>query len=104
MRDFFIGLIYENGAPSRTGLIAIIVALVPFLIWEVVTVYLVAAGKTWPHYEAMTAGVFGTSAAGSGVLAYNKYTNSRFNSMEFQPPVKGIPSSIPSEQRNERTV
>lgn len=90
MRDFFVGLIYENGSPSRTGLIAMVIALVPFLIWDAVTIYLVANGIVWPHYEAMTAGVFGTSAAGTGVLAYNKYTNSRFNSMEFQPPAKGI--------------
>ena len=49
IRVFLVGLLYENGVPSRTGLSALALILVPLGAALVLTAYLVATGKAFTY-------------------------------------------------------
>lgn len=74
-------LLYENGQPSLTRALAVS----SFLLFAVVSLYLMATGKAWQHYET-----FAGLTAGGGLLtqATNKLINSKFNSESGQFPNK----------------
>lgn len=80
--QFFRGLIYENGQPSRTGLIA----LTGWLAFLLGSFYLLAKGQRWDNYET-----FATFTAGGGAVTQvaNKLINSKYNSNPGQFPDKG---------------
>lgn len=84
IKTFLKGLIYENGVPSRTGIISIIFALA-FLIGSA---YLLMYGITWPHYETFAVT---TTGGGVGGLVANKFINSTKNSEAGKFPDKTTP-------------
>lgn len=80
--QFLRGLIYENGQPSRTGLIG----LTGWLAFLIGSFYLLVKGQRWDNYET-----FATFTAGGGALTQiaNKYINSKLNSPADKFPNKG---------------
>lgn len=96
LKEFLHGLIYENGFPSRTGFIALAVAIIPLIVWTLITIALFIIGifiphHTFPHYDTMTLGAFGSSGAGGATAVGNKYINSTKNSPPMTFPDKGEP-------------
>lgn len=81
-------MVYENGAPSRTGLCGLLTVLIPLFVWTTVTIYLVWTKQSFTHYTDMTYGVFGTSATGGAIVAGNKWINSTKNALEGMFPTK----------------
>ena len=88
MIQFLKDLLYENGKPSRTGIIGLLIALVPLAVWVFITLYCLFEKYTFPHYDSMSIAVFGGSAGGAITVAYNKYINATKNSEEGKPIVK----------------
>lgn len=74
-------MLYENGVLSTTRLIAV----VSFLLFACVSLYLVYTGKTWGHYET-----FSTLTGGGGLLTQvtNKLINGKYNSEQGKPFLK----------------
>jgi len=80
--NFFVGLVYENGAPSLTRVISV----VAFLAFLAASAYLILKGKRWDHYDT-----FATVTGGGGAVTQvaNKVINSVYNSPSNQYPKKG---------------
>ena len=87
-RDFLAGLLHENGTPSRTGLSALTLILVPLLTMLVLTVYLVATNKTFAYYKDFLDAVEWLVTTGGGLLGANKLILNKYSSPEGQPFVK----------------
>lgn len=71
MKKFLKALIWgPDGDPSLTSTMA----LVAFILFILVTVYLVLTGKSWPHYE-----IFAGVTCGGGLLTQvsGKYINNK---------------------------
>ena len=51
IRGFLVGLLYEEGTPSRTGLSAMTLILLPLLAALLLTAYLVITGKAFSYYK-----------------------------------------------------
>lgn len=85
MKQFLIDLFYENGKPSRTGILSFIITILPLLLWLFVTLYCLVEKYTFAHYDTMSVAVFGGSAGGAITVAVNKYINSTRNSVEGEP-------------------
>ena len=73
IKNFIKGLIYENGSPSRTGIISLLFAI-SFLVGSA---YLIINGISWSHYETFS---LVTSGGGIGGALGNKFINSTKNS------------------------
>ena len=80
MKRFLIGLLYENGVPSRTGLAGLVLLFVPLLVWAVVTLYLAYTSKTFIYYDTLSLLTFGSSGAGGLTVASNKIINATLSS------------------------
>ena len=99
MFEFLKLLIYEKGEPSRTGLIAIILAIFPLSLWAFVTLYCLLTKYTFPHYDTFTAAIFGTSVSGLGGIVGNKYVNARYNAPEGVPYAKRGINDVPTNSQ-----
>ncbi|MCE5286957.1 MAG: hypothetical protein LLG02_14085 [Pelosinus sp.] len=77
IRNFTTGLLYENGAPSRTGLFSIIA----FLAFLAGSAYLMLTHQQWAHYDT-----FATLTGGGGIggLVSNKFINNKYGSPDGQ--------------------
>nr|DAT35698.1 MAG TPA: Protein of unknown function (DUF2644) [Caudoviricetes sp.] len=73
MTKLFIMMLFENGQLSYTRVISF--SLLLLLIG--VTLYLVATGHNWQHYETLASLTGGGSAA---TQIANKFINSKYNS------------------------
>jgi hypothetical protein len=102
MTKFLKGMFYENGTPSRTGIFAGLLTVVPILVWAFVSLYLCTTGKPFAYYETMCLSAFGTSGGGGILAGANKLINSLYNSGKDQFPVKdaGTPPA-PTEGGNQ---
>ena len=82
MKQFIIGLLYENNSPSLTRVISVIA----FLAFLAGSAYLMLRNQTWVHYET-----FAAITGGGGVTSQvvNKYINSVKNSQPGVFPDKG---------------
>ena len=85
---FLVGLLYENGSPSRTGLSALILMLVPLLAVLVLTAYLAATDKPFPFYKDFVDTMLWMAAIGSSLLGANKAILSKFAAPEGKPYLK----------------
>ena len=81
MKQFLIGLLYENNSPSLTRVISV----VAFLAFLAGSAYLILKNQTWAHYET-----FAAITGGGGVTSQvvNKYINSVKNSQPGVFPEK----------------
>lgn len=77
-REFLIRLLYENGAPSRTGLFSII----SFIAFLAGSAYLLLTHQQWAHYDT-----FATLTGGGGLggLVSNKFINNKYGSPSGEP-------------------
>ena len=99
--EFFKDMFYENGKPSRTGIIAFIIVCLPLLVWCGITIAAYVQGKAFAHYDTMSACVFGTSAGGGGLAVVNKWINSALNSVKGCFPDKGTVTQCPTPDQTE---
>lgn len=81
IREFLVGLLYENGTPSRTGLFSIIA----FLAFLLGSAYLLLRNQQWAHYETFAAL---TGGGGLGGLVSNKFINNKYGAPDGQPYIK----------------
>lgn len=88
IRSFLVGLLYENGTPSRTGLAALALIMLPLLATIVLTVYLVVTGKAFSYYKEFLDAVQWQVTSGGGLLGANKMILNKYASPEGQPFVK----------------
>lgn len=88
IRSFLVGLLYENGTPSRTGLSALALILVPLLAVLFLTTYLVVSGKAFVYYKEFLDSVQWLVTSGGGLLGANKFILNKFGSQDGQPYVK----------------
>lgn len=88
IRFFLVGLLYENGVPSRTGLSALALILVPLGAALVLTAYLVATGKAFTYYKDFLDAVQWLVTSGGGLLGANKLILNKYAAPEGQPFVK----------------
>jgi len=72
VKSFLIGLLYEKGAASRTGLAALSLILLPMLVLLAITVYMVIQSKNFNQYESFIGVVEWLVTIGVGLLGYNK--------------------------------
>ncbi|WP_378955505.1 hypothetical protein [Pelosinus sp. sgz500959] len=72
MKRFLIGLLYENGAASRTGLAALLLILLPMLVLLVLTGYMIVAEKDFVKYDSYIGAAEWLITVGTGLLGYNK--------------------------------
>lgn len=84
MKHFLIGLLYENGTPSRTGLAALILILVPLFIIMGLSIYLVIKEKSFNEYQAFISLVEFLIATGSALLGANKAMLTKWGSLDGQ--------------------
>lgn len=92
MKQFLVGLLYENGAPSLTRAIpfaACIVLLAMFCIVTIIVLYFwFKYGRDWPQYGTFVTAALGGSAGGSLMVLGNKVNNSLLCSPSQQPYIK----------------
>lgn len=88
IRGFLVGLLYEEGTPSRTGLSAMILILLPLITVLALTTYLVASGKTFTYYKDFMDAVQWLVTSGSGLLGANKLITTRYAATQDQPIIK----------------
>jgi hypothetical protein len=88
IRSFLRGLLYENGTPSRTGLSALALILVPLVAVLVLTAYLVITGKTFSYYKDFLDAVQWLVTSGGGLLGANKLILNKYGAPDGQPYVK----------------
>lgn len=86
--NFLKGLLYENGTPSRTGLSALTLILVPLVAALVLTAYLVVSGKPFAYYKEFLDAVEWLVTSGGGLLGANKLILNKFGAPDGQPFVK----------------
>ena len=72
MKNFIIGLLYERGAASRTGLAALLLILLPTVVLLAITGYMVVTVKDFPRYDSYIGAVEWLVTVGVGLLGYNK--------------------------------
>ena len=93
IRVFMVGLLYEDGTPSRTGLSAMILILLPLLAVLVLTTYLVTTGKAFAYYKDFLDAVQWLVTSGGGLLGANKLIISRYSCGQDQTtarnPIQG---------------
>ena len=93
IRVFMVGLLYEDGTPSRTGLSAMILILLPLLAALVLTTYLVTTGKAFAYYKDFLDAVQWLVTSGGGLLGANKLIISRYSGSQDQTtarnPIQG---------------
>lgn len=80
-KKFLVSLLYENGAPSRTGLFSIMA----FLAFLLGSAYLLLLHQQWAHYDT-----FATLTGGGGLggLVSNKFINNKYGAPSGQPYIK----------------
>lgn len=88
IRFFLVGLLYENGVPSRTGLSALALIMVPLVATLTITVYLVATGRTFAYYKDFLDAVQWLVTSGGGLLGANKLILNKYAAPEGQPYIK----------------
>jgi hypothetical protein len=95
MRKFFRGLFYERGTPGRTGIFGALIIVVCLFVWAGITIYLVLKAAAWTHYEVFSAAAWAGITTGAGMIGYNKYVSSRYNSCPGELPDKagGMPNA-----------
>lgn len=71
VKNFMIGLMYENGGPSLTRTLSV----VAFLAFLAGSAYLMLSGHQWAHYET-----FATVTGGGGLAGQvtNKFVNTKY--------------------------
>ncbi len=94
IKGFLVSLLYENGAPSRPGLVGTIAGSIAPLVWLILSIHLYASGYEWKHYDTFTAGAGVTTLTGGAILGGNKFMNTQ-KALAGQPIVKGIPENLP---------
>lgn len=87
---FCRGLLYENGTPSRTGLSALVLILLPLVGVMVLTTYLVISGKSFAYYKDFLDSVEWLVTSGGGLLGANKLILSKYSAPSGRPYLKGI--------------
>jgi hypothetical protein len=88
IRSFLRGLLYENGTPSRTGLSALALILVPLVAVLVLTAYLVITGRTFAYYKDFLDAVEWLVTSGGGLLGANKLILNKYGAPDGQPYIK----------------
>lgn len=88
IRNFLKGLLYENGTPSRTGLSALALILVPLVAALLLTAYLVISGKAFAYYKDFLDAVQWLVTSGGGLLGANKLILNKFGAPDGQPYIK----------------
>ena len=88
IRTFLVGLLYENGVPSRTGLAAMALILVPLLAVLILTTYLVLSGRAFAYYKEFLDAVQWLVTSGGGLLGANKLIMNKYGAPEGQPFIK----------------
>lgn len=88
IRGFLAGLLYENGTPSRTGLSALALIMVPLLAALILTTYLVMSGKAFAYYKEFMDAVQWLVTTGGGLLGANKMILNKWGAPEGQSFVK----------------
>ena len=86
IRGFLVGLLYEEGTPSRTGLSAMILILLPLLAVLLLTAYLVITGKAFSYYKEFLDAVQWLVTSGGGLLGANKFIISKYTGGSPQDP------------------
>ena len=94
MLVFLKSLLYEHGEPSRTTLLAILIAIVPLSLWIFVTLYCLLTKYNFPHYDTFTFAIMGTTTTGVSGVAGNKYINARYNSPDGVVYTKELESNL----------
>ena len=85
---FLVGLLYENGSPSRTGLSALVLMIVPLLAVLILTAYLAATDKAFSFYKDFVETMLWMAAIGASLLGANKAILSKFATPEGKPFIK----------------
>ena len=85
---FLVGLLYENGSPSRTGLSALVLMIVPLLAVLILTAYLAATDKAFSFYKDFVETMLWMAAIGASLLGANKAILSKFAAPEGKPYLK----------------
>ena len=85
---FLVGLLYENGVPSRTGTAALTLILIPLAAAVALTAYLAAMGKTFAYYKDFMDAIEWLVATGSGLLGADKLILNKYAAPEGQPFIK----------------
>lgn len=91
IRQFLVGLLYEEGTPSRTGLSSMILILVPLLAMLLVTCYLMITEKVFVYYRDFLDVVGWLITTGSALLGGNKLITWKYGGSEIsqQQKVRG---------------
>ncbi len=79
IKDFLRGLFCENGTPSRTGLAAFMLIIVPLFSAVFLTIYLALNEKTFTYYQGFVDLTEWLITVGCGLLGYNKFIIVRAN-------------------------
>lgn len=82
MKEFLIGLLYEKGAASRTGLAALLLILFPMVAIVVLTFYIAIQSKNFSQYESFIGVVEWLITLGVGLIGYNKTITLKNNEEE----------------------
>lgn len=85
---FLRDLLYENGEPSRTGLAALLLILLPLLAFLAVSLYLAISARAFEYYNGFTSTAVAMVTAGCGLLGANKLINNKFAAPDGQPFIK----------------
>lgn len=88
LKKFIVLLLYENGSPSRTGLAALILAIMPPTSLVLITFYLTVRNSTFGHYQSFVDAMLGFAALGCGLLGGNKFIHNKYSSPNGKPFVK----------------
>lgn len=82
-KSFFVSILYEQGEPSLTRLIAVLA----YLSFLAASFFMIFTGQTWSGYDTFASV---TAGGGSIMQILNKFINSKYNSpLEEHPHIRG---------------
>ena len=93
IKNFITHLVYENGVPSLTRVVAVFVILASVILPVTVTLFLLWTKQDFHGYADMLSWSRDGILGGGGIQAFNKFTNSKYNSADGELPAK---NSIPN--------
>lgn len=88
IRRFLVGLLYEEGTPSRTGLSSMILILVPLIAMLLMTGYLMATEKVFVYYRDFLDAIGWLITTGCALLGGNKLITWKYGGSEISQQQK----------------
>ena len=88
LKSFLVGLLYEEGTPSRTGLSSMILIILPLIAMLALTGYLIVSEKSFVYYRDFLDAIGWLITTGCALLGGNKLITWKYGGSEISQQQK----------------